>query len=130
MECFVFLMPRRWQRRIGYRPLTAAVDGDDASSSSSWVTVVVGIGKEKRVFLVDPIVLEKHPFRVLLGMGMKESSEDEKGSKSRKEEDDDAIYIAVDAILFEHMLWLMHNDHSSLFQLKVEEIIDFYAQDY
>ncbi|XP_039060374.1 uncharacterized protein LOC120204351 [Hibiscus syriacus] len=39
------------------------------------------------------------------------------------------MLVDVDAILFEHMLWLMNNDCSSLFQLNVEEILDFYSQE-
>ena len=40
------------------------------------------------------------------------------------------FFVDVDSILFEHMLWLMYNDCSSLFELNLKEIIDFYAQDY
>lgn len=89
------------------------------------VTVVVG--KERREFLVDPFVLEESPFRVLmetaaarLGPGGCGGGDGGKG----------VVFVDVDSILFEHMLWLMYNDCSSLFRLNLEEVIDFYAHDF
>ncbi|KAK3041596.1 hypothetical protein RJ639_000730 [Escallonia herrerae] len=95
--------------RLGYRRLDDGVYGD----SDGPVTVVVG--KEKRVFLVDPFVLEENPFRVLMDMvrtGNKGRVDARRGEKR-------VIFVDVDvdAILFEHMLWLMQNDCSSLFKL-------------
>jgi hypothetical protein len=101
--------------RLGYRPLNE----DGFGESGRLVTVVVG--KEKREFLVDPFVLEENPFRVLIEMMKKDEV---KRSEKR------VIFVDVDAILFEHMLWLMHNDCSSLFKLNLKEIIDFYAHDF
>ena len=106
--------------RLGYRPLTE----DGYGELDQQVTVVVG--KEKREFLVDPFVLEESPFRILIDIMKKEYGSqviDGRGEKRR------VIFVNVDAILFEHMLWLMNNDCSSLFQLNLKEIIDFYAQD-
>uniref|UniRef100_A0A5B7B220 Uncharacterized protein n=1 Tax=Davidia involucrata TaxID=16924 RepID=A0A5B7B220_DAVIN len=122
MDCLVLpvsILRRRYSgSRLGYRPLSDDVFGE----SDDPVTVVVG--KEKREFLVEPSVLEESPFRVLIDMVRKEKKErmDVNGAKR-------VIFVDVDAILFEHMLWLMHNDCSSLFQLNLKEIIDFYAQD-
>ena len=107
--------------RLGYRPLKE----DGYGELDQQVTVVVG--KEKREFLVDPFVLEESPFRVLIDTMKKEYSDqviDARRDKKRR-----VIFVDVDAILFEHMLWLMNNDCSSLFQLNLKEIIDFYAQD-
>ncbi|KAK7263310.1 hypothetical protein RJT34_30898 [Clitoria ternatea] len=97
-------------RSMGYRALTKDKEWQKA------VTVVVG--KEKRVFLVDPLILQENPFRVLMDSSMKKDPRDHR-----------VLFVDVDAILFEHMLWLMHNDCSSLFNLNLKEIIDFYAQD-
>lgn len=105
--------------RLGYRPLNE----DGFGESGRPVTVVVG--KEKREFLVDPFVLEENPFRVLIEM-MKKDEKDHVIKRSEKR----VIFVDVDAILFEHMLWLMYNDCSSLFKLNLKEIIDFYAQDF
>lgn len=96
----------------------------EADEQTQPVTVVVG--KERREFLVDPFILEESPFKTLINTISKER----KGTVlSRKSGDKGVIFVDVDAILFEHMLWLLHNDCSSLFELNVEEIIDFYAQD-
>lgn len=107
--------------RLGYRPLS----DDDNDFGDETVTVVVG--KEKREFLVDAFVLQENPFRVLIDLVRKQDNIN-KGS-SRLTRGKRVIFVDVDAILFEHMLWLMHNDSSSLFQLNLDDIIDFYAQD-
>uniref|UniRef100_A0A0D9VQ08 Uncharacterized protein n=1 Tax=Leersia perrieri TaxID=77586 RepID=A0A0D9VQ08_9ORYZ len=113
--CCVFL---RWPStspaapRLGYRSLD-----DDDDNSSPAVTVVVG--KERRVFAVDQIVLDTYPFRVLLETVV------------RKEEKS-GLFVDVDAILFEHILWLAcHHDRSSVAAIHrdLKEIIDFYSQD-
>ncbi|KAG5588987.1 hypothetical protein H5410_039501 [Solanum commersonii] len=49
--------------------------------------------------------------------------------KVNENKENKVIFVDLDAILFEHMLWLMQNDCSSLFQLNLKEIIDFYCQD-
>lgn len=96
------------------------------------VTVVVG--KEKRQFLVDPFVLDEDPFRALIDHAAADATtpsdraeKERRLKKKRKREE--VILVDVDSILFEHMLWLMRNDSPSLFELNLEEIIDFYAQD-
>ncbi|KAI3692051.1 hypothetical protein L6452_31860 [Arctium lappa] len=122
----------------GYRQLR----DDLFVRSDDPITVVVG--KEKKEFLVDPFVLDENPFRVLIDLAKKKKKNKKKKtstsslslSLSRRLMVDDqekkkrVLYVDVDAILFEHMLWLMHNDSSSLFNLNLKEIIDFYAQDY
>jgi hypothetical protein len=114
--CCVFL---RWPStssvsRLGYH----AID-DEAGPPPATVTVVVG--KERRVFAVDQLVLDTYPFRVLLETAARK---EERRGKS--------LFVDVDAILFEHILWLARcHDRSavSLLQLDLKEIIDFYAQD-
>ncbi|KAB2039210.1 hypothetical protein ERO13_D03G170700v2 [Gossypium hirsutum] len=120
MDCLVLpvslLRKRSAASRQGYRPLTK----DRYDESNRQVMVVAG--KEKREFLVDSFVLEESPFRVLIDTMKKDYGE-------KREKNGRVILVDVDAILFEHMLWLMQNDCSSLFQLNLEEIIDFYSQD-
>ncbi|XAR54822.1 hypothetical protein NMG60_11030128, partial [Bertholletia excelsa] len=96
--------------------------GGDHRDSSGPVTVVVG--KERREFVIDPFVLEEDPFRALIDVlrqGKKGRVDVNSGKK--------VIFVGVDSILFEHMLWLMNNDWSSLLELNLREIVDFYAQD-
>lgn len=84
------------------------------------------VGKERREFMVDPFVLDKYPFRVLMEMVRTET----KGWGFRK---NDVIFVDVDSILFEHMLWLVCNDRSksafSMIQLNLRDIIEFYSSD-
>ena len=109
--CCVFLRwPSASPSRIGYRSL------DDEAPA----TVTVVVGKERRAFSVDQLVLDSYPFRVLLE------------TVARKEERrGGAIFVDVDAILFEHILWLAcdRRSVSQILQLDLKEIIDFYAQD-
>lgn len=92
------------------------------------VTVVVG--KEKREFLVDPFVLEESPFRVLIEtMNKDQERADFRDRRHVVYGKRRVVFVDVDAILFEHMLWLLYNDCSSLFKLNLKEIIDFYSQD-
>lgn len=128
MDCLVLPVAalRMWRSgsRLRYQPLEATEVHCEADEQTQPVTVVVG--KERREFLVDPFILEESPFKTLINTISKER----KGTVlSRKSGDKGVIFVDVDAILFEHMLWLLHNDCSSLFELNVEEIIDFYAQD-
>ncbi|XP_023534111.1 uncharacterized protein LOC111795770 [Cucurbita pepo subsp. pepo] len=119
MDCLVLLpcyvMKRRRRRtapRLPYRRL---------NKSESLVRVVVG--KERTEFLVDPFVLEENPFRVLMEKGRFE----EKQGKTREEH---ILFVDVDAILFDHLLWLIYNDSSSLLTLNLDEILHFYSQDF
>ncbi|KAK1430702.1 hypothetical protein QVD17_13642 [Tagetes erecta] len=111
---------------FGYQRLP----NDFFAGSQDPVTVVVG--KEKKEFLVDPFVLDENPFRVLIDL-VNNKNKHSSSSSARMMVDlqkkKRVLYVDVDAILFEHMLWLMHNDSSSLFNLNLKEIIDFYTQD-
>ncbi|XP_062073642.1 uncharacterized protein LOC133777898 [Humulus lupulus] len=131
MDCFVLpvtiFKSRCMGSRQSYQPLADETFGDQENQNS----VIVVVGKEKREFLVDPFVLEENPFRVLIDTMNKDKNKrvrndffDLKKKKKRK-----VVFVDVDSILFEHMLWLMHNDCSSLFNLNLKEIIDFYSQD-
>ena len=111
---------------MGYKPLTK----DDVLDNEPHSPVTVVVGKEKRVFLVDPFILQENPFRLLMDTSMRKNDrgvkEDHLHFTTSQQR---VVFVDVDAILFEHMLWLMHNDCSSLLNLNLEEIIDFYSQD-
>ncbi|KAI3505383.1 hypothetical protein L2E82_48023 [Cichorium intybus] len=130
MDCLVLpvsILSRRCSGHLlGYRQLT----DDFFVGSDDPITVVVG--KEKKEFLVDPFVLDESPFRVLIDLVKNKKKHSSSSSRLMvdQEKKKRVLYVDVDAILFEHMLWLMHNDASSLFKLNLREIIDFYAQDY
>ncbi|KAK8971522.1 hypothetical protein KSP40_PGU010737 [Platanthera guangdongensis] len=132
--CCVFL--RRSSSR-GYRPLSPHPDGCDFPSAAA-VRVVVG-RRERREFWVDPFVLKREPFKVLMEMvsgGPKVGAPLIAATGDGDDPSDGAIFIDVDAILFEHMLWSFYNDFSSessssspLFRLNLRDIIEFYSQD-
>ncbi|KAF8032648.1 hypothetical protein BT93_D1539 [Corymbia citriodora subsp. variegata] len=115
MDCLVLpvsmLRRRSVGSRSGYRPL---------SEEEEPAAVTVVVGKERKEFLVDPFVLEESPFRVLIDSARRRETRKEKR----------VVLVDVDSILFEHMLWLMRNDSTCLFQLNLKDIIDFYAQDF
>ncbi|XP_004511785.1 uncharacterized protein [Cicer arietinum] len=108
--------------RLGYKPLIT--DDELDQDSDSRVTVVVG--KHKRVFLVDPIILQENPFQVLMDISMRKDTANKDNFHFTSSEHK-VIFVDVDDILFEHMLWLMYNDTSSLFQLNLKDIVDFYT---
>ncbi|KAK7252736.1 hypothetical protein RIF29_36907 [Crotalaria pallida] len=127
MDCLVMpisLIRRRSNgSRLGYMPLI-----EDGLDQEQPVKVVVG--KERRVFLVDPFILQEYPFQLLMDISMKKDPRvKDHFHFTRSQSQRRGIFVDVDALLFEHMLWLLHNDASSLFQLNLKEIIDFYAQD-
>ncbi|WOK93294.1 hypothetical protein Cni_G01991 [Canna indica] len=113
--CCAFIRRPSSLSRLGYRPLPPPVDPPEPP-------VRVVVGKERRVFFVDPFVLQRDPFRILM-----ETAGD--GRTCRK----GSVFVDVDAILFEHMLWLVYDERSSSsassFQLNLKEIIEFYSQD-
>lgn len=124
MGCLVFLtlsiLGRR--SRLAYRTLSSVGDYDGR--------VKVVVGKERKEFLVDPLVLEESPFRVLIDLVRKnDKKEGAADNDDIARRDKEVFLVDVDVILFEHMLWLMHNDYFSLCQLNLQEIVDFYAQD-
>ncbi|KAF3449452.1 hypothetical protein FNV43_RR10180 [Rhamnella rubrinervis] len=140
MDCLVLpvsVLRKRYMggSRHGYR----ALRHEDGYGEEVENLVTVVVGKEKREFLVDPFVLEQNPFRVLMQAMIYKQEEKEKkeikcigyggGTGKKKKKKKEVVFVDVDAILFEHMLWLMNNDSSSLFQLNLLEIIDFYGQD-
>lgn len=121
MDCLILpvsiLKSRYSSPCLGYRRLSDETSGEDP------VTVIVG--KEKREFLIDPLIFQTRLFRILIDFIEKENRGSFKVNCSKR-----VIYVDVDAILFEHILWLMKNDCSSFLQLNLKEIVEFYGQDY
>lgn len=73
--------------------------------------------------MVEPYVLQETPFRILIGLAKART-------KGRFNQTGRVVWLDhVDSILFEHLLWLLHNDASTFSDMDVVEIVDFYAQD-
>ena len=106
----------------------------------SLVTLLVG--KERQVFKVEPQMLEHRLLECLLArtnsaealLSSSSSSQDalweekenvvlhsKKGSAAER-----PIRLDCDAILFEHILWLLNNDDPAIRQLNIEELMEFY----
>ncbi|KAJ1428956.1 Small auxin-up RNA [Sesbania bispinosa] len=107
MNCLVLPVSLIRRRSMRYQPLPK--DDDDGLDKETQSHVTVVVGKEKRVFLVDPFILQQNPFRVLMDTSMRKD-QDHLCFSTRQQS---MVFVDVDAILFEHMLWLVHNDYSS-----------------
>uniref|UniRef100_A0A0E0LNL8 Uncharacterized protein n=1 Tax=Oryza punctata TaxID=4537 RepID=A0A0E0LNL8_ORYPU len=121
--CYTFLRSAS-RRGGGYRRLDSSASAS-ASAAADVIRVEVGTTKgERSVFHVDPAVLEAGPVRRLLAAA---------GRRTRG----GAVAVAVDALLFEHLLWLQaagnkgmlgyDDDESAAADLS--EIVEFYSQD-
>ncbi|KAG6468934.1 hypothetical protein ZIOFF_073629 [Zingiber officinale] len=91
--CCAFLRRPNSLSRLGYQPLPPA----DASPAEPPVRVVVG--KERRVFFVDRLVLERDHFRILM-----------EAAGDRIQRRKGAVLVDLDAILFEHLLCMLKED--------------------
>ncbi|KAL5982759.1 hypothetical protein ACLOJK_016835 [Asimina triloba] len=78
-------------------PRVHEVDGGEKS-------VTVEVEEEKRVFVIDPFVPGKDPFRILLETNKKKSEWRKDGGQQVIYGGQQVIFVSVDAILFEHML--------------------------
>ncbi|KAG8099318.1 hypothetical protein GUJ93_ZPchr0013g35937 [Zizania palustris] len=109
--CYTFLRSAS-RRGRGYRRL------DSGSAAAAGVRVEVGTTRGGRsVFHVDPAVLEAGPVRRLVAAA---------GQRIHG----GAVALAVDALLFEHLLWLQAAVTEGLeFDDDLSEIVEFYSQD-
>ncbi|KAL5197773.1 hypothetical protein ABZP36_001285 [Zizania latifolia] len=114
--CYTFLSSASRSRRGGYRRL----------GSAATVRVEVGTTRgERSVFHVDPAVLEARPMRRLV-------------AAAGRRIDGGAVAVAVDALLFEHLLWLQadgnegleyDDDDDDAAAADMSEIVEFYSQE-
>jgi hypothetical protein len=103
-----------------YRRLT----NDTADSG----TVIIVVGKEKRVFHADRHVLDTYPFKCLMKLAkMNGNLKEICGSECKG-----MVFLDLDVILVEHMLWLISEKISSTcdhnLMLDMREIVDFHSQ--
>ncbi|KAL6657554.1 hypothetical protein ACP70R_005334 [Stipagrostis hirtigluma subsp. patula] len=125
--CYAFLTRSASRRAGGYRRLDSAAAAALKDDGAAVVRVEVGVGttrgREKRsVFHVDPAVLEAGPVRRLLAAA---------GTRRLA---GGAVAVPVDALLFEHLLWLATtkvggDEADSAAAADLSEIVEFYSQD-
>ncbi|GLJ50480.1 hypothetical protein SUGI_1075690 [Cryptomeria japonica] len=112
---------------VPYQQLSALrfkEDLEDEETQANAPHVSVVVGKERRVFKVDPQIVKDAFFRVLLDKGtMMEEDNFADGHRCM------ILLEQCDSILFEHILWLVYNDDPSIPSVNLEELIEFYAQD-
>lgn len=87
-----------------------ANDGGDTSS-----LLPVYVGRTRRRYLVSADVVGHPLFRELVG----------RSRDGSKDEDEDTINVACEVVLFEHLLWMLHNADPQPESL--DELADFYA---
>ncbi|XP_047306678.1 uncharacterized protein LOC124910101 [Impatiens glandulifera] len=128
MECLclaspvvsIFLRRRRRGRRYQRLSLSSSEEEEEVGQL---VTVVAG-KDQKMKFLVDRLVLDLNPFRILMESTLMTKKNNKGGGGG-------IIFMDVDSILIEHILWLIKNDSSSLsnLTLNLTDILDFYTND-
>ncbi|RCV14096.1 hypothetical protein SETIT_2G399600v2 [Setaria italica] len=124
--CYAFLTRSHHRASGGYRRLDSALALEGAAAA---VRVEVGTTREraKSVFHVDPAVLEAGPVRRLLAAAGRRAP-------------GGGVAVAVDALLFEHLLWLatkasasgkegVGGEDDSAAADDLSEIVEFYSQD-
>lgn len=128
-----------------YHPLhDLSLDGKDClphcfSFKKGKCPVPVFAGKEERenqVFFVEPYILDHWLFQDLLQKSrvqtrwaLQDWDEVEgfcRGSRSKRADWDQPIWLDCDAILFEFFLWLVQNDDPSLRDLNLNDLMEFY----
>ncbi|KAJ7534265.1 hypothetical protein O6H91_13G087200 [Diphasiastrum complanatum] len=110
------------------------------SSKKAKKLVTVLVGPEKRSFKVPPHFLDHMLVQGLLekSLSQKEAENDidEKENEHRAlmcrkvsfpRDSKGIIHFDCDAILFEHILWLLKKDDPSLRQLNLDELMEFYT---
>ncbi|RLN34147.1 uncharacterized protein C2845_PM03G13510 [Panicum miliaceum] len=125
--CYAFLT-RSHRAAGGYRRLGSASARALDDEAAAAVRVEVGTTREraKSVFHVDPAVLEAGPVRRLLAAAGRRAP-------------GGGVAVAVDALLFEHLLWLatkaagggegVDGEDDSAAADDLSEIVEFYSQD-
>ncbi|KAJ7567684.1 hypothetical protein O6H91_01G002100 [Diphasiastrum complanatum] len=107
------------------------------SSNKTKKLVTILVGPEKRSFKIQPHFLDH---RVVQGLLEKSLSQSEIEYDFEEKENEhralmsrevsfpqEIIHLDCDAILVEHILWLLKKDDPSLRQLNLDELIEFYT---
>ncbi|KAL2623388.1 hypothetical protein R1flu_003593 [Riccia fluitans] len=103
----------RWKARQRVRKLAAGVLGKGTPPRGC---IAVYVGTEKKRFIISTHYLNHRLFRDLL-----KRSEEEYGFGYRG-----GLLIACEAILFEHLLWLIGSNDPSARTTELHELIEFY----
>ncbi|KAJ7560905.1 hypothetical protein O6H91_03G005700 [Diphasiastrum complanatum] len=105
--------------------------------------ITVLVGPERQAFSVEPHLLDHGVMQFLVdktGSPVVEESDADCGnfkygcgilklSKEKASQATARIHINCDAILFDHIVWLLHNDDPSIRHLNIDELLEFYRRD-
>ncbi|KAJ7560904.1 hypothetical protein O6H91_03G005600 [Diphasiastrum complanatum] len=118
----------------------SCVNFPSTKKSESLITVLVG--PERQPFSVEPQILDHGVIQILVektGSPVVEDSETSdyenydygcgilKPRKSKASQTTAIIHLDCDAILFDHILWLLDNDDPSIRYLNMDELMEFYS---
>lgn len=98
------------------RASMSAVANDIVDESSGLELRPVFVGKTRRRYLVRSDLVEHPLFRELVERSREENNEDE---------DDGAVNVACEVVLFEHLLWMLENADPQPESL--DELVEFYS---
>uniref|UniRef100_A0A7N0V9S2 Small auxin up regulated protein n=1 Tax=Kalanchoe fedtschenkoi TaxID=63787 RepID=A0A7N0V9S2_KALFE len=99
--------------------ISAGTSGDHGSMNNNHEEkqLPVYVGKSRRRYLVDSETVNNPIFRELV--------ERSSSSEAEAEAEEDAVLISCEVVLFEHLLWMLHNASNAEWQ--VSELVEFYA---
>lgn len=89
---------------------------NDVDESSGWELRPVFVGKTRRRYLVSSDVVGHPLFRELVERSREENNEDE---------DDGAVIVACEVVLFEHLLWML--EYADPQPESLDELVEFYS---
>lgn len=115
------------KRSMGYEEIVFSPSSSAKKRNRRRNAVAVVVGEEKIMFTVEPQILDSGFFQPL----MEKATVGRITWKANGRKNPswmDCIFLDCDAILFEHMLWLVNNDDPSLRYLNLDMLMEFYAQ--
>lgn len=82
----------------------------------------VYVGKSRRRYLVSSDVVDHPLFRQLVERSRQDQDEDENVNDMTN-----SISVSCEVVLFQHLLWMLHNAHPQLQPDSLHDLVDFYA---
>nr|AMQ09543.1 small auxin up regulated protein [Boehmeria nivea] len=97
--------------------------------SSDVVLRAVCVGKSRRRYLVPSEIVDHPLFQDLVDKSRtatKNDSDDENDNDNGSY-DDGVVFVACEVVMFEHLLWMLHNAEAAQLAGPTDELVDFYT---